>query len=122
MHRLVPLRLLTAQDLDSGGTVETGVIDLRTADLDHCVIQIVQSGGDADVKIQAAISIDGTTFNDYDSQEDIIASTNTEWTGANPEDPHSFLVAVSAPFIKLKLTELATLNDNTITLTGYLKE
>lgn len=121
-ERLVPVRLLIAQDLDSGGSVETPVIDCRKGSLDHCTIKIVQSGGDANLRIQAAISDDGVTFNDYGSQEDIIASTNTEWTGSGPEDLHSFLVAVAAPFIKLKLTELATLDNNSVTLTGYLKE
>lgn len=121
-ERLVPVRLLTAQDLDSGGSVTTPVIDCRKGSLDHCTIQIVQGSGDADVKIEAEISDDGVTFNTSTSQDAVIASTATEWSGQNPEDLHSFLVTATASFIRLKITELATLNNNSITLVGYLKE
>lgn len=121
-ERLVPVRLLTAQDLDSGGSVETPVVDCRKGSLDHLLIKIAQASGDADVKVQVAISEDGITFNSYDSQDDVIASTATEFAGQGPEELHSFLCTVTAPFLRFKITDLSTTNNNVVDLTGFLKE
>lgn len=121
-ERLVPLRLLTAQDLDSGASVETGVIDCRNGSLDHLLIKIVQGSGNADVRIQVALSEDGTNFNSYDSQDDVITSTATEFAGKNPEELHPFLCTENAPFLRFKITDAATLDNNSVTLVGYLRE
>ena len=116
--RRFPLRLWTSQDLDSGGTLESGVIDCRTADPEGMLFRGTVTGT-ADFKIEVAFSNDGITFNDYTSQEALVASTNTEWT--NPEDYH--LVTVPwAPFIKLKITELGTNNNNVIEATLWMTE
>lgn len=119
-HRF-PLRLWTSQDLDSGGVLESGVIDCRHADPEGMLFRVTNAGAAADVKIEAAFSNDGVTFNEYGTQDAIVASTNTEWTSQNPEDYHMVLIPW-APFLKIKITEVGTNNDNVVDAVLWMTE
>lgn len=113
--------LWTDTDLDSGLTLESPVIDCQLADPEYLALKITNAGGNADAKLEVAFSTDGVTFNAYDSQDPLIASTNTEFAGKNPEDMHIIAVP-GAPFIKLRLTELATLNNNVVNAQLFMRE
>lgn len=118
--RRFPLRLWTSQDLDSGGTLESGVIDCRTADPEGMLFRGTVTGT-ADFKIEVAFSNDGITFNEFTSQEPLVLSTNTEWASLNPEDYHMVLVPW-APFIKLRITEVGTNDNNVIDAVLWMTE
>lgn len=120
-QRRYPLRLWTTQDLASGGTLTSGVIDCRTSDAEGMLFRVTNAGGNADVKIEVAFSNDGTTFNDYDAQDDLVASTNTDWAGMAPEDYHMVLIPW-APFLKIKVTEVGTNDDNVIDAVLWMTE
>lgn len=119
--RLVPYRLWNAADLDSGASLTTEAIDCRFADPEYLMFRVTQGSGTPDVKIEVAISNDGTTFNEFTSQEPIIASTNTTYGSLNPQDYHSITVP-GAPWIKLRVTDVAALDNNVIDADLWMRE
>jgi hypothetical protein len=120
-QRLFPITLWTAQDLDNAGTLESAVIQGFTRDPDIFMFRVTNAAQAADVKIEICISNDGTNFNSYDSQEPIVESTNTEFASRNPEEFHA-LTLPSAPWFKIKVTELGTHDDNVVDATIWMRE
>lgn len=107
-QRLFRHVLWKAQDLDSGASIVSGVIDCRNADPEYLMLKVTAAGGTASVKVEVAISTDGSTFNSFTSQEAIDSATATTYASLNPEEYHSLLVP-GAPWIKLRLTDVASL-------------
>jgi hypothetical protein len=120
-QRIVPVRLWDAQDLDNTGTLTSPAIDCRKADPEFLMFRITNSGGNADAKIEVAISNDGTNFNSFTSQPALVASTATDYASLNPEEYHTINVP-SAPWIKIQITELATLDNNVVHGTLWVRE
>lgn len=114
-------RLWQSQDLDAGGTLVSPVIDCTRSDPEYLLFRISNGSGAADAKIEFVVSFDGVTFNSYDSQDPIVASTNTEFTGKNPEELH-LLTCPGAPFLKLRVTELGGLNNNVVDCDLWMRE
>lgn len=117
-QRRYPLRLWTSQDLDNAGTLESGAIDCRTSDPEGLMIRVTNAGA-ASIKIEVAFSNDGTTFNDYAAQEALVTASVSEWT--IPEDYHMVNVPW-APFVKLRVTEVASLDDNVVDAVLWMTE
>lgn len=109
--------LWEATALAASGTLVTGVIDCRRGDPEGLLLKVTGTGT-PDVKLEAAFSNDGVTFNAYTAQDPIVASTNTEYATLQPQDFH--LIGIPwAPFLKLKLTELTGSVADTV-VTGEL--
>lgn len=112
-QRRYPLRLWNATTLAASATLESGVIDCRTSDPEGLMFKVSAVAETADVKIEVAFSNDGATFNEYDTQDSLVDSTNTDWASTNPEDYH--LVNIPwAPFVIIRITELSTTNAATL--------
>lgn len=120
-QRNYPLTLWTAQDLDSGGTLTTNAIACWERFPDVLMFRVTNASADADVKIEVAFSNDGVNFNNYTSQDALTTSTATVYATQNPEEYHALIVP-SAPWIKLKITELASANNNVVDATLWLRE
>ena len=124
METLNNVLIWTAEALAASGSAESQVIDLRTIkNTESVMIKASSIAGAADVKLEYAVSKDGIIFGSFDDNDDIISSTNTLFSGANPEDIHAEpMSAPLAPFIKLKVTELTTtLSDTLVDLTLVLR-
>ena len=120
-QRVLPIRLWATQNLDSTGTLTSPAINCQKADPDFLLFRIANAGGAADAKIEIAISNDGVNFNSFTSQDPISTSTNTDYATQNPEEYHSLNVP-SAPWIKLRITELASLNTNVVDADLWVRE
>lgn len=72
------------------------------------MLKVVASGGTASVKLEVAVSNDGTNFNSFTSQDPIITATATEFASQGEEEYHAITVP-GAPWIKLKVSDVATL-------------
>lgn len=119
--RLVPIRLWQSDTLVSGGSLETPPIDLRNADPDHLALLVDSASGTADVKVEVAFSDDGVTFNNYDDQDPIVASTAVEWTAGHEESPHDVSPIPRSAFIRLQLTDLSA-SETLVTGTLWIEE
>ena len=119
-QRRYPLRLWTAADLDNGLTLESGVIDCRTSDPEGMLIRVTNVGGTANIKIQVCFSNDGTTFNDYAAQDDIVDASATFWSAAL-EDYHMVNIPW-APYLKIKLTDLLLADDTVVDAVLWMTE
>ena len=121
--RLVPLRLWSATALGTDAVLTTGPIDCRNQDPEVLMFRAASVAGTADVKLQYKISNDGITFNSIDSQADLVSTTVTEFTGANPEEYHALNIPL-APWIELVVTEIsaANLSDTLIDGTLWMRE
>ena len=119
--RLEAIPLWVAEPVASGQTLTSAAISCRFGDPEHLMIQVTSAGGAADVKIEYRISNDGVTFNDVAEQDDILASTATEF--ASPKGPEALhvLTCPSAPWIKILVTELASLSDTLVTATLWMR-
>lgn len=118
--RLVPYRLWTSQALSSGGAIVSEAIDCRNSDPEYLMLKATAAGGTASVKIEVAVSNDGTTFNSFTSQDPIIAATATEFASQGEEEYHAIVVP-GAPWIKLQVSDvamLATVVDATLWMRG----
>lgn len=104
--------LWETQDLDSGASLTTGVIDTRRMHSMTLILRVTNAGGDADVSIKYAVSPDGTNFGSYDNV--VESSTKTEHATNNPEDYHEYEIATGSSFIKIRVTDIATLNNNVV--------
>jgi hypothetical protein len=120
-QRDYPLTLWLTTSLDSGNTIESSIIPCWERSPNVMMFRVTNASGAADVKIEVAFSNDGYNFNSYTSQDPIITSTLTEYSAKNPEEYHSIIVP-SAPYIKLKVTELALLNSNVVDATIWMRE
>ncbi len=116
METLNNISIWTAEALVASGSAESPVIDLRTVkNPESIMIKASSVLGAADVKIEYAVSKDGVNFGSFDDEDDIISSTNTLFSGANPEGIHTVgMPNPLAPFIKLKVTELTTTLADTL--------
>lgn len=124
METLNNVSIWSALALVASGSAESPVIDLRTVKNPESVLIKASSVlGVADVKLEYAISKDGVTFGSFDDEGDIISSTNTLFSGANPEAIHAVgMPSPLAPFIKLKVTELSgSVTDTLVDLTLVLR-
>ena len=121
-HRIYPLRLWTTQDLDASGVLTSGIIDCRNSDPETLLFRVTNASGNADVKIEIRISNDGTNFNSATSQDPLVASSNTDFGAANPEEYHGLIVPF-APWIRLVGTELSgTLDNSVVDATLWMRE
>ena len=108
-------RLWDATAVATVGSVTSPALDLRWSDRTGYVIWLkaFSSAGTADVKIEAAFSADGVTFGSFDTS--LTASSNTLWTGNNPEDYHIYpLDPVGMPWCKIKVTGVGSNNADTV--------
>lgn len=101
--------LWAAEDLDSGGTLTSPVIDTKRMYSIALLLKAANAGGTAGVSIKYATSPDGTNFGAYDNviEDDSVALTT-------PEDWHEYVIAPAGRWIKVQLTELKSLNNNVI--------
>ena len=120
-QRLFPVTLWTDTDLDNGLTLESAVIQCFRREPDILMFQVTNAGGSADVKIEYAVSNDGVNFNSYTSQDAICTSTATVYASQGPEEYHAMIVP-SAPYIKIKVTDLASLDDNVVNATLWVRD
>lgn len=122
MKHLAAVRLWSATAIGAAGTLTSGAIRCLDGDADILSFKCVSAAGAADVKIEWAGSDDGVTFNSFTSSDPLAASTNTTYTGKNPEDTH-FLIPPVAPWIQIKVTELTgALTDTLVTAILWLNE
>ena len=119
--RLEAIPLWTAEAVASGATLTSAAIPCRSGDPEYLMFQVTSAGGAADVRIEFTISNDGVTFNAVAEQDDIVTSTATEF--ASPKGPEALhvLSCPSAPWIKILVTELASLADTLVTATLWMR-
>lgn len=116
---LVPVRVWVAAALAGNGTLTSGVIDNRRAKrVDSLLFQLTVASGNPDVKIEYAISEDGTTFGPLTQ---LVASTATTYSAAPSGVNTVAMTAPLAPYWHVKLTELVN-KATTVTLTAELRE
>ena len=72
------------------------------------MLKATAAGGTASVKIEVAISNDGTNFNSFTSQAAIETASATTYAGMGEEEFHSYTVP-GAPWIMFKVSDVATL-------------
>ena len=108
-QRLFPITLWTAQTLTPEGTSPSPIISCLSRVPDILMFRVTAASGAASVKIEYAISNDGVNFNDYTTQTAISPATATDFT-TNPEEYH-MLNCPTAPFLRLRITELAGLTS-----------
>jgi hypothetical protein len=123
-QKLFPITLWTAQDLDNDGVLTSSVIPCITRVPDVLMFRVTHTSGAPNVKIEIAISNDGTNFNLVTSQPPISASTNTEFGSYNPQAYHALVVLPVAPWIKIVVTEIsaANLDNNVVDATLWVRE
>src|SRR5688572_23993693 len=105
MHdRQVHATLFDAVLVASTGSVESGVVPLRSAERGEALlVQATSVAGTADIKIEFAISRNGVDFGSYDDYTDLVASSATEF------QTDEGLTSVPLPnmlttFVKFKVT------------------
>lgn len=105
--------LWSGQDLDSLAAIESSGTRTNLMSAIGLMFRVTNAGGNASVKIEYALSKDGVTYTSYDTVVD--AATATTWAGNSPEGWHQYAITFNAaPYIKFKVTDLATLNNNVV--------
>lgn len=112
MSSLVRVPLWDAAAIASTGTLTSPAIDFRYATLDSFTYKASSSAGTADVKIEYAISEDGTNFGSFDDNTDLVASSNAVATAEGIKAVPG--VVLAAPWIKIKVTGGASNNADTV--------
>ena len=120
MPYLTRATLFTATLINAGGSAESGLFPLQyVKGLQGLGLQASSVTGTADVKVQYAVSPDGTNFSDYQDNPDIVSSTLL----ANPTAPESFndypLPNPLLGYLKFKVTGVAANPADTL-VTAYL--
>lgn len=116
---VVPVRLWTAAALGSGGTLTSSGVDVRRwKRLDSLIFDLAVGAGNADIKIEYATSQDGTTWS---GNTTVVASTLASYASTPNGENVVPLDAPLAPFVRFKLTELAT-KATTVTMALYGRE
>lgn len=123
-QKLFPATLWTAQDLDNDGVLTSAVISCLTRVPDVLMFRVTHASGAPNVKIEIAISNDGTNFNLVTSQPPIVPATATEFASYNPQAYHALVVLPVAPWIKIVVTEIsaANLDNNVVDATLWSRE
>lgn len=109
---LVPYRAVVAQAINATASFVSGVMDCRRfTELKSLVLNV--SGSAPDMKIEYAGSPDGVTFESFDSETDLVASTAAlpTTTGINVIDLTSIK---RPPYMKIKVTGLAGNGANSV--------
>lgn len=112
-------RLWTAETVNATAAITSPVLDLRWSDRTSYVVflKAVPSSGTADVKIEVALSADGTNFDNFLTS--LTASSNTQFS-ATPHDYHTYpLDAQGMPYCKIKVTGVGS-NPATTAVTATL--
>lgn len=122
-EHLVPIPVWSAQLVAQAGTLTSSAIDLRRAmRVDSIVMQVTSVlSAVPSVKVEYAVSQDGTTFGAFSDYADLVAASVTDF----PTPEGIFAVSLPnflAPYIKLKVTELNVTSDTLVTLTLNLRE
>ena len=104
---------IPSQTLAVAASIESGVMDLRLCRAFAVQMKAAASGSAA--KLEYATSPDGTNFDSYDDNPDLIADNNTEFPN-NTEGWNTKLLDNDFPnrYVKLKVTGLATNPANTV--------
>lgn len=118
--------LMDAVAVASTGSAESLVLDLRhVATLESISVRASSASAAADVKIEYALSPDGTNFGSFDDTTDFTASTATDFAN-NTEGFNTIFPPTTAPmnfFVKLKVTGVgANAADTLVTLYAVLRE
>lgn len=115
MSRLVRIGpLFNAVTINGTASADSVVIDLSHVDrVESILFQASSAGGTAKVKLEYAVSNDGSVFGSYDDYPDLIADNTVDFV--TPEG----LTAVSLPnllarYIKFRVTGLATNPADTV--------
>ena len=89
------------------------VMDMRWSSRDdrYLWLKAFSSAGTADVKIEYYESADGTNWGPVNT---VTASTNTLWSGNNPEDFHQYVIDTGMPWIKLQVTGVGSNNADCV--------
>lgn len=103
------MQLWSGTDLDSGASLVSGVIDTEFMPSLSIVWKALNAGGTAGVEIAYAVSADGVNFGSYDYV--VVADTSAVVTA---EDWHETAVAHKARYLKFRIRELKSLNNNVI--------
>jgi hypothetical protein len=119
--RLVRVPLWDVTAIASTATLTSPPIPLSRADFESILYKATSVAGTADVKIEYAISEDGTNFGSFDDNTDLVASSNAVPTAEGLKTIPG--VTVAAPWMKIKVTGTASNNADTL-FTGvvYLRE
>ena len=119
--RLEAIPLWVAEPVASGETLASAAISCRFGDPEYLMFQVTSVNEAANVRIEFTISNDGVTFNAVTEQDDIVTSTATEF--ASPKGPEALhvLSCPSAPWIKILVTELASIADTLVTATLWMR-
>lgn len=116
---LVPVRVWVAAALGSGGTLTSAAIpNSRFKRMDGFMLTLTPASGSADVKIEYQVSVDGTNWN---ALATLIASTLASYASTPNGANLVPMPAPLAPFIRFKLTELAS-KATTVTATLEARE
>lgn len=104
--RRVVQRLFVAVTVATTSAVESGAASLAriTPATLSCLIQCTSLSGTPDVKIEYAVSSDGTTFGSYADFDALISSTLAAW-GATAQGVHvEELTVPMTPWIRFRVT------------------
>lgn len=105
MDLLFGIRVFDAVALGASLSIESAVVDCSLCDIDGLMLKVTPAAGNADVKVQIALSSDGgTTFNNYTDQDSITDSTLADYA-TTPNDEHKLLVPRNR-HLKIKVTNL----------------
>lgn len=117
MIQTVRAKLWSAADLDAAATLVSGPIDVRYFESVALLLKATHSSGTPSLKAEYAVGHDGEDFGDFSALTEIEDDTANIGGSAtpDPENWHSFAFDPGgACFIKIRLTELAALNNNVV--------
>jgi hypothetical protein len=110
--RLFPTTLWTAQSVAANGSTESPVIDCLTRQPDILMFKVATTLLiEPNVKLEVAFSNDGVNFNFYTSQDPLITDSASVFSASTVQDYHA-LTCPSAPYLKLKVTDISGFDDN----------